>query len=100
MNIASKSKNQVEEDDLAKRVDELHKAFSKTESTVVREEKALNSSGELDKSAGKKTTIAVDDGIELTPHTEQKRKLFSRQKSAKVLKPALELRWNYPQEKK
>jgi archaeal flagellar protein FlaI len=91
LNIASKSKNHVEEEDLAKRVDELHKAFSKTEPAVVKEEKELDSSDELDKSAVKETTIAIDNSIELTPHKEQKRKLFSRKKPAKVLEPAVDL---------
>lgn len=90
MNIASKSKNQIEDDDLAKRVDELHKAFSKAESAVVKEEQVLDSSGELDKASGKKTTIAVDDGIDLIPHTEQKRKLFSRKKVTKISEPKLD----------
>jgi archaeal flagellar protein FlaI len=99
LNIASKSKNQVEEDDLAKRVDELHKAFSKTETTVVKEEKALNSSDELNKIAGKKTNISIDDSMELTPHTEKKRKLFSRSKSAEALKPVLDLQGSIPKKK-
>jgi len=99
LNIASKPKNHVEEDDLAKRVDELHKAFVKTESAVVKEEKALDSAGALDKSVGKKTTIAVDDVIELIPHTEQRRKLFSRKKPAKALKPAVDLLGTLPKKK-
>jgi len=99
LNIVSKSKSQVEKDDLAERVDELHKAFSKTDSTVVGEAKGLNLTGGPDTSTGKKTTFGIEDDIEVTPHTEQKRRLFSRQKSAKVLKPAVELDDTIPKKK-
>jgi hypothetical protein len=99
LNIASKSKNHVEENDLAKRVDELHKAFSKTESPVVNGEMALDSSDTFDQSVGKKSTIIDAGVINLTFHTEQKRKLFSRRKPVKALKPEVDLLGTIPKKK-
>jgi archaeal flagellar protein FlaI len=99
LNIASKSKNRANEDDLAKRVDELHKAFSKTESSIVKKEIVLDSSSKLDELSDKKTPLSVDDGIELTLHTEQKRKLFSRKKPTEAFQPAVDLQGTIPKKK-
>ena len=61
----SKPKNRVEDDDFAKQIDELHKAFPKPESTVVKEKTTLDSAGELNNSVVEKTTITVDGIMEL-----------------------------------
>ena len=52
LNNASKQKNHIEIDDLAERIDKLHKAFSETEPAAVKEEKILDSAGKLDQSVG------------------------------------------------
>ncbi len=97
--MASKSKNQVEEDDLAKRIDELREAFPKTEPIAVKEEAALGSADSLNKSVGGEVTIKDKGAKKLKSQKEPRGKLFSRKKPFKVLEPAVDMKGTLPKKK-
>jgi hypothetical protein len=99
LNIFPKSKNRVEEDDLAKCIDELHNAFPKPESTVVKQEAALDSVGAPSKPAGREVTSEDEGTKKLTTKKEHGGKRFSLKKPVKALKPAVDMQGTLPKKK-
>ena len=91
---SSSNQNSADDADLAKRVDELHKAFAKNKVAYLEEAQNLDLTSSINKPVAEETAVKIDHDIELKSHSKQRRLFLSKKKPIKVLKPAVDLHKN------